>query len=1822
MTYKVTKELQIEMYESCKFFSKEARKYKDLRDQMKKLEDIFKNQMGAQAISEVIQMEKGLCVSYLSLFMTMIQSDIQKVVEQCVKTLKLILSGSTILSQIQPLELDSNYTVYKNIGNMLVIFLQKIQDSFAQKSVNMVADMIKSLLLYTNDIHLEDMKMIAISIVKLQIQFPLIKEVRQLSVVFINVLSEKYAILKSQNVQTPLPQPFNYSALECEVLYYSDYKSFIMTTLDQLSAIINLTTSQITTEQFNQQVGIAEVLQNFDRFCQIVCDNIYWVLKMVPVPALVDQPIKILIEKLYHKMIQFVIHCQNYSLQEWYLCNIEILFKTFMHQFNNQFIFEHFNNFILRIITTKEIPYYQLKASVCLHLVRLVCCDSASYTADEAKFSDYEYVQSIYKLVDYIQLTNCSEAEQTIYFQYIQRIFMPPGYILQLIYVNYDAQFTQPNLAFKLFKTIADTYQQTVEQPPLPFMLEKEMIMHKFYHKLLALYLQQNLKKFTQSSPFLTLFNKFGHACGVLEPNEGKFLNHEFENDYKLKSYRTNNYQTTLLHSLARLQTELSNAFLLFQYNSEEVKFEFDFGLIINEKITNTQLVDKINQKMKMEIGYNKFDEAPIKAMEHFRQIGFLTKLVEATSENKFNPDQELASAIQFSNDFDTALNEMIAANPDGPKRKKRNFQEEYQYNLGNVGKYLIQYSNIDECLTEMIEFVLKYSKKSEFSVGLSKAGFGELIGGSKIENKAILYYFVKYFSKKHLATPNVPFVQALRDFLGYFKLPGEGQVIDRIISFFSKAYSVNCSMDHQTIHGLAYAVIMLNTDLHNSSTKDSRMSRDVFVTNTKLIDYAKQLSKQMLEDIYDEILRNPFTLGSIEELKKFFLIMSKYVNIAEKKEGETPGQQNQSQSQEDDKETEIIKQMPKNLRYAKAYLEWIMYGSTAHNNEIQDSLLEKQEIQNIFSYELYACFVKQLGSEVIKKLLDSLKKFDRCANVQSALKLNLLLIFSEQLKNNKAAVEQIQLYISSSELLTIPTLQYKTFDISNIYEQIINKDTVNKRIKITTQNPSVLVKQQIELINFIIEVAHQRSYPSKLYTNCYSGKLQLTQAWYPIVEVLSRVKYYNILISKQIPRENRQLLVQNHQIAEYRSALTQDVNLAFQNQQQLTTQTIQNIINISTEFYNRDIFGISDHTIMNGVYLPKTEMEFLTQALAQASSIELEMLILPAYCLNCSTLLNNLLVHLIENDQDQFENCYSATFNHYQEIFVSKIPQIPENGFAGAAQVIGTFLSRQMRSIKTRDDAVKHVDNEQQIWLSIFSPLNLCLAPDSSGNLLWIVLEKTHGYLQYIEFDNAQQDNLLKLVYDDRTIDSNSYQEFCDVYFSCLKRCVLPRVTLQLTVKIINMAIDKLKQLGMSSLSKDVSLNLSAKQQNVKMDMKGPMSLAKNIVSYLSYVVIYLMFQPIENKLELSQTAVDLLKLYMNLVNNLRNQVVVADVSEDIQAHFFGFSRLLVKMLLKTYNVSVYKSDTILSTFSNTLGEILENICVDDRYSVKKIGQTQTRKLLTELLEVKYNRPVMQGMMRSILIDVFLGTFHRKSDVHLLTCDNLAQQKFTCECEFQSRHCMIELVVDVLLQQKDKVGQQLTRDVFSEVLKAVQMYHAPSLVNICKYLMDGLILSEPEFVLNLLMSSTLDNINYPDYVDILRKFMNDVQTNEQVILQTLQFCCEVHVKLSGQLDFVQLDQLFAHVITVFTKVNAKVQNDANVLKQMKAMLINFIPKFQNKQELTVFVLRFFQEMNDTLWITHFKKDMFNNILELIECNDAGVRKEVKTLLMKKNKPE
>lgn len=105
----------------------------------------------------------------------------------------------------------------------------------------------------------------------------------------------------------------------------------------------------------------------------------------------------------------------------------------------------------------------------------------------------------------------------------------------------------------------------------------------------------------------------------------------------------------------------------------------------------------------------------------------------------------------------------------------------------------------------------------------------------------------------------NMKFTEALRLFLQAFRLPGEGQKIDRFMLKFAERYvhgNPGVFANAETAYVLAYSVIMLNTDLHSPHVK-RRMTLDDFIKNNRGIDDGADISRQVLESVFDEIQSN-----------------------------------------------------------------------------------------------------------------------------------------------------------------------------------------------------------------------------------------------------------------------------------------------------------------------------------------------------------------------------------------------------------------------------------------------------------------------------------------------------------------------------------------------------------------------------------------------------------------------------------------------------------------------------------------------------------------------------------------------------------------------------------------------------------------------------------------------------------------------------------------------------------------------------------------------------------------------------------------------------
>ncbi|UKZ86187.1 uncharacterized protein TrAFT101_002025 [Trichoderma asperellum] len=146
----------------------------------------------------------------------------------------------------------------------------------------------------------------------------------------------------------------------------------------------------------------------------------------------------------------------------------------------------------------------------------------------------------------------------------------------------------------------------------------------------------------------------------------------------------------------------------------------------------------------------------------------------------------------------------------------------------------------------------------------LDKAQIGEYLGEGDQKNIDTMHAFVDSmdFTKKR-------FVDALRQFLQSFRLPGEAQKIDRFMLKFAERYVLgnpNAFANADTAYVLAYSVILLNTDLHSSKIA-KRMTKEEFIRNNAGINDNSDLPHEYQISIYEEIASNEIVLKSERDI-------------------------------------------------------------------------------------------------------------------------------------------------------------------------------------------------------------------------------------------------------------------------------------------------------------------------------------------------------------------------------------------------------------------------------------------------------------------------------------------------------------------------------------------------------------------------------------------------------------------------------------------------------------------------------------------------------------------------------------------------------------------------------------------------------------------------------------------------------------------------------------------------------------------------------------------------------------------------------------------
>ncbi|XP_031623040.1 cytohesin-1-like isoform X1 [Contarinia nasturtii] len=141
---------------------------------------------------------------------------------------------------------------------------------------------------------------------------------------------------------------------------------------------------------------------------------------------------------------------------------------------------------------------------------------------------------------------------------------------------------------------------------------------------------------------------------------------------------------------------------------------------------------------------------------------------------------------------------------------------------------------------------------------GLNKTAIGDYLGEKNDFNEQVLKAFVDL----HDFT-NLILVQALRQFLWSFRLPGEAQKIDRMMECFAQRYcqlNTDIFTNTDTCYVLSFAIIMLNTSLHNPSVKD-KPSVEQFISMNRGINNGGDLPRELLVSLYESIRTEPFKI-------------------------------------------------------------------------------------------------------------------------------------------------------------------------------------------------------------------------------------------------------------------------------------------------------------------------------------------------------------------------------------------------------------------------------------------------------------------------------------------------------------------------------------------------------------------------------------------------------------------------------------------------------------------------------------------------------------------------------------------------------------------------------------------------------------------------------------------------------------------------------------------------------------------------------------------------------------------------------------------------
>lgn len=176
--------------------------------------------------------------------------------------------------------------------------------------------------------------------------------------------------------------------------------------------------------------------------------------------------------------------------------------------------------------------------------------------------------------------------------------------------------------------------------------------------------------------------------------------------------------------------------------------------------------------------------------------------------------------------------------------------------------EYLLEFNNAKDLpYDERVDLILNFIRTTPT---VNMTAIGDYIGEDIQINKDVLYKMVDTTDFK-----NMDIVSSIRLLLSFFRLPGEGQKVDRIMEKFGEKYvkdNPETVGDAECVYLLAYCIMMLQTGIHNPSAKQLEMNIVSFKKQARLI--KSDFKDEFLQEIYDIIERDPISLKEDDDAR------------------------------------------------------------------------------------------------------------------------------------------------------------------------------------------------------------------------------------------------------------------------------------------------------------------------------------------------------------------------------------------------------------------------------------------------------------------------------------------------------------------------------------------------------------------------------------------------------------------------------------------------------------------------------------------------------------------------------------------------------------------------------------------------------------------------------------------------------------------------------------------------------------------------------------------------------------------------------------------